>query len=77
MTESKVSTLKSMKEDGWVLTTINGVKCLKLVEDNYTMIAERNNDGVMSPDNLLSIVDKLGKPHRIHTINGSITTLEY
>jgi hypothetical protein len=74
---SKLSTLKSMKEDGWLFTTINGVKCLKLVDGDHTLIAERNKSGIMSLNNMLSIVDKLGKPHRIHTLNNAVTTLEY
>jgi hypothetical protein len=75
--ETKLPTLKSMKEDGWKLTHINGVKCLKLVSDDCTFVGEWNKSGYMSPTNMLSIVSKLGQPKRIHTMNNSVTTLEY
>lgn len=70
-------TLAEMKRDGWKPCVIAGLKCIRLVEDTYTFVTTWNGKDTMSRKDIARITTKLGKPHKIHTLGGQVTTLEY
>jgi hypothetical protein len=75
---TKLATLKEMQADGWTLTTINGVKCLRKNDFGYMFIAQwqKNNEN-FEVGAMLDVIEKLGRPFKIHTLNGRVQTLEY
>jgi hypothetical protein len=75
---TKLATLKEMKADGWTVTTINGVKCIRKYNKDETFIAQwqKNNDS-FEVGAMLDVIEKLGRPDKIHTSMGRVRTLEY
>ena len=75
---TKLATLKEMRADGWTLKTINGVKCLRKCNEGETFIAQwqKNNDS-FEVGAMLDVIEKLGRPDKIHTSMGRVQTLEY
>ena len=75
---TKLATLKEMRADGWTLKTINGVKCLRKCNEGETFIHQwqKNNDS-FEVGAMLDVIEKLGRPDKIHTSMGRVQTLEY
>lgn len=66
--------IKELIEDGWKPKTINKVRCL--INPEFGMIALAGKDHFW-PEAMLDVVEKLGRPDKIHTFSGQVMTLEY
>ena len=75
MKNCKIATIKEMIEGGWQRKTINKVRCLLNSEHGFICLAGRDH---FWPEEMLTVVEKLGRPDKIHTLaSGVVTTLEY
>lgn len=66
-------TIKEMIKEGWRPRTINGVRVLQ----KGTFLAQNHNAEYWWADSMFDVADKLGRPDKIHTYKGQITTIEY
>jgi hypothetical protein len=65
--------IKEMKEEGWKPVTINGVKLLEY----DGLLCQNWKWSGMDPMALFAVVEKLGRPDKIHDFDGQICTIEY
>jgi hypothetical protein len=77
MKNCKMTTDKELIEEGWKRKTINKVRCLVKSEYGLICLAGRGRDHFWAEE-MLTVVEKLGRPDKIHTLaSGVVTTLEY
>jgi hypothetical protein len=67
------TTIKEMISEGWKPRTINGVRVLQL----GTLLCQNHKAEYWWADSMFDVADKLGRPDKIHTANGQVTTIEY
>ena len=70
---TKLDSIQSLIEcEGYRRKQINGVRCL--VKDNFVMPNSRAE--FFTPENLVKVVEKTGKPYKYHGVNGNVVSLE-
>lgn len=67
------TTIKEMIQEGWQPRVINGVRVLQ----NGTLLAQNHKAEYWWADSMFDVADVLGRPDKIHTYQGQITTIEY
>ena len=70
---SKPDSIQSLIDnEGFKRKQINGVRCLV---NGYFVIPDSRSE-YFTPENLIKVVEKLGKPYKYHGINGNVVSLE-
>ena len=72
MAEKLDSIQSVIDNEGFRRKQINGVRCL--VKDNFVIPDSRSQ--YFTPENLIKVVKKLGKPYKYHGMYGAVVSLE-